>query len=612
MRHLRRLGYILLMGSWWFLSSGVLWAEAGILVVRVEDAKQRLISGMEIGVKGDGGTAVTGGDGKARIPLAKQTKEKGWVVLQIVRSPSGRDFQMVSPWDNRTVVPSFENESENLVVVVVVQRGDRAALESSAVLASLTGQIIKANALETTDKPTVQEVSKAKLAAVAKQYGLTPDDLDQAIGAWGARAKANDPFQMGLAAMYQRNYSKAATLFAESLQKREGTTTQDDVAEAAWFLGLSLFEEGKYPESAAAYQRCLQLRPDDSMVLNNLGVSLLYAGNFAAAEPLDRQALAIDEQTLGPEDARVAMELLNLADLLRAKGDYAGAEPLYRRALAINEKALGPEDMSVAGNLNNLAILLRARGDYPAAESLWRRALTIHEKALGSDHPDVARDLNNLAALLMDEGNYEAAEPLCRRTLAIDEKVLGLDHPDVAKDLSNLASLLEDKGDYAGAELLYRRALAILEKALGPDHPDVGEELGAIAQLLDHRGDHATAEALYMRALAIEERALGPEHPDVATALRTLGKHLWAAGNDTKAEPLLRRALTIDEKSLGPEHPNVANDLNALALVLQDNGDETKAEPLYRRALAIDEEALGANHPTTQEIRKNLTRLTGQ
>src|ERR1700720_3565487 len=89
----------------------------------------------------DGGSSVTGDDGKARIPLAKQTKENSWVSLQILKSPPGRDLVMVSPWDYRSGVPSFENESENFVEVVLVQRGDRAALESGTVLASLAAQL---------------------------------------------------------------------------------------------------------------------------------------------------------------------------------------------------------------------------------------------------------------------------------------------------------------------------------------------------------------------------------------------------------------------------------------------------------------------------------------
>jgi len=240
------------MGACLCVTCGVLWAEAGVLVVHVEDVQQRPIAGVQIGVKGDGGSAVTGDDGKARIRLAQQTKENRWVFLQIVRSPSGKDFVMVSPWEHNTLVPSFENESENFVEVVVVLRGDRQALESGTVLASAVAQINKANAPKAAEKQAPSVDPKAGLVSVAKQYGLAPDDLDRAIRAWGA--KTTDPYNAGLAALYERNYPSASAQLEDSLTQREGklATDRKAVADAAFFLGQSREAEGKYRKSVEA------------------------------------------------------------------------------------------------------------------------------------------------------------------------------------------------------------------------------------------------------------------------------------------------------------------------------------------------------------------------
>src|SRR5208283_2733468 len=265
-------------------------------------------------------------------------------------------------------------------------------------------QINKANAPKSADKQAAQEDPKAILEAVAKQYVLSPDDLDNHIREWGA--KTTDPYEAGLAALYARNYDKATTDLQTSLSQREEKLAADQaadqkaVADAALFLGSSLYEQGKYKESAVAYQRCLQIRPDDAMVLNNTALSLDLAGDYADAEPLIRQALASDEKALGPNHPNVAIRLNNLAVLLYSEGNYAAAEPLYRRALAIDEKALGPDHPDVARDLNNLAALLEAKGDYAGAEPLFRRALPIFEKTLGPDHQYVATTLNDLAQLL--------------------------------------------------------------------------------------------------------------------------------------------------------------------------------------------------------------------
>ena len=117
-------------------------AEAGVLVVSIIDASAHPVANIQIGVEGDGGTAITGDDGRARIPLARDTRANTWVKLQILTSPPGKDYTMVSPWDRQVLVPSFENESQNFVEVVVVQRGDRAALENGTTLKSFAEKII--------------------------------------------------------------------------------------------------------------------------------------------------------------------------------------------------------------------------------------------------------------------------------------------------------------------------------------------------------------------------------------------------------------------------------------------------------------------------------------
>ena len=510
-------------------------AETGFLLVHVEDVQGHPVRGVQIGVKGDGGSDTSDPHGTVRIRLAPQTQAKDWVALQVLHSPPGKDLVLPSPWDSRAVVPSLENKSDNFVDVVV-ETGDRAALANPSALRAFAEKINKANAPKTADKQAAED-PKANLDAVAKQFGLTPDDLDKAIRAWGA--KTTDPYDVGLAALYARNYEAATNSLKDSLKQCEEkfATAQKDVADAAFFLGQSLSERGRYRESAVAYQRCLQIRFDDPMVLNNTAVSLGHAGDDGGAEALFRRALAIEEKALGPEHPDVATILSNLAEPLLNEGDYSGAERLFRRAVAINENALGPDHPAMAGVLNNLAKLLHAKGDYAGAESLFRQSLAIAEKALGPNDPHVAICLNNLGELLQDRGDYAGAEPLYRRALEIKEKALGPDHPSLATSLSNLASLLAQRGDFAAAEPLLWRALAIDEKALGPDHPDVARDLNFLSALFYAKGDYAAAEPLVRQALAVDEKALGPDHPKTRQIKSNLNELLKKMAQTTAAKP---------------------------------------------------------------------------
>ena len=106
--------------------------------------------------------------------------------------------------------------------------------------------------------------------------------------------------------------------------------------------------------------------------------------------------------------------LNNLAGLLQATNRHAEAEPLIRRALAIDEESFGPDHPNVANRLNNLAGLLQETNRLAEAEPLMRRALAIDEKSFGPDHPNVGTCLNNLAGLLRATKRLGEAEPLYR------------------------------------------------------------------------------------------------------------------------------------------------------------------------------------------------------
>jgi tetratricopeptide (TPR) repeat protein len=512
------------------IAAAPLIAEQGVLVLHINDLHDHPIANVRLRAGDSSISAPTGSRpgqhqnslgnrasadsyGEARIRLAPQTKPGDVILLEIVSFPKDKDLVFISPWEKWVHVPPFENEAKNFIPVILAERGDRACLENSNCIRTAAARISKANAPKSVREPSTGEQREGALAAVAKQFGLKPEEIDHAIRAWGQRTE--DPYDKGLASLYEKRYPEASMELAASFERRKATEAEAraKAADAAFFWGQSLYAQGKYRQSAEAYEEAARRRPDDATLLNNLGLSWDQAGEYAKAEPLYRRALTIDEKMLGPDQTSEARDLNNLAGLLQAKSDYSHAEPLYRRALAIDEKALGLDHPDVATGLNNLAGLLQDKGDYTSAEPLYRRALAIDEKTLGPDHPVVAAGLNNLAGLLKAKGDYTTAEPLYRHALAINEKALGPDHPSVATNLSNLAGLLRTKGDNTAAESLYRHALTIDEKALGPNHLDVARDLNNLAGLLQAKGDERAAEPLFRGALAICEKVLGPDHP---------------------------------------------------------------------------------------------------
>jgi len=100
---------------------------------------------------------------------------------------------------------------------------------------------------------------------------------------------------------------------------------------------------------------------------------------------------------LGKEHPDWVNSLDNLADNYFSQGKYKQAEPLFKQALAIDEKTFGAHHLQVAHSLSNLGELYDSRGMKIEAESYYLRALKIKEKALKPGDPELESFLYKLA-----------------------------------------------------------------------------------------------------------------------------------------------------------------------------------------------------------------------
>jgi tetratricopeptide (TPR) repeat protein len=110
------------------------------------------------------------------------------------------------------------------------------------------------------------------MAEVARQFDLPKEEIIRAIQAWGEKAK--DPFDKAQADFIAKNYAKASAGFAEARRLRKAAREKaiSEEFDACSSHGKSLFAEGKYRESAEAFQAALGLRSDDGATMNNLAV----------------------------------------------------------------------------------------------------------------------------------------------------------------------------------------------------------------------------------------------------------------------------------------------------------------------------------------------------
>jgi tetratricopeptide (TPR) repeat protein len=592
----------LIIGYW------LLYKSEGLLAVHVANPQGQPLTGVVLSATGDSSTGVaTDGAGKTRLRLAPRTKPGDEVTLQVVRAP--QDLVFISPWNQRVRAHSFEKESQNVAEVVLAKRGDRMLLEYPEAAVAMVSKVNTANAARMGMEPLTDEQRRANLAEAAKAFGFSPEEVDRAIRALGQ--KTTDPYQLGLVALYAKDYPEATKQLSASVtERRQGLEqAKGRLADAQGFLGQSFYEQGLYREAVSTYQEAAELRPDDDDLLNKLGIALLDAGEYTKAERSLRRRLEIVEQMPAVDHSKLAQSLNNLAMVYQSQGRYEEAKLLYERAIGIWEKQLGPEHLDLASGLNSLGGLHGLLANYVDAERLGKRSLEIREKQLGPDHLDVAKSLNNLAFLYQAVARYDESKLLFERALGIWEKQPILEHPESTKLLNNLAMVYETQGQSEKAEVLFKRVLEMWEKRLGPEHPDVATGLNNLAMVYQSQGKVAEAESLHKRALGIWENRPELDHPDMARSLNNLGLLYLSLNRNPEAEPLLKRALPMWEKHLGPEHPVVAKSVNNLALVYQAQRRYDEAAPLHNRALAIWEKRLGPEHPDTALGLNNLGKL---
>lgn len=581
--------------------------EEGYLDLYITDVTSKSIPNVMITCQEGCSTTMSDSRGKARLKLPPQIRSDDWVTLQIVNRSGGQQWVLISPWDYRLNLPSFANKPNNTSFITIARKGDRQILSSGKAVEIITARILYR--LRTTlEKEISDEARRLVLKEQAEAVGLTPSDVDNAIREWGK--SAHDPFQQGLAALYEKNFPKAEELLTMSykISKEEKEKTDAKFADRAFFLGLAKYEQGKFSEAAEKFQEADAIRKGDAETLDSLGASLLKAGRYSEAQAVLEHALGITEKKLGRDHLDTARILNTLAALYDVQGRYAEAEPLYKRALDIIGRTFGDRPYSIAATLNNLAKLYQSHRRYAEAEPLYKRALDIMEKALTKDDPYIPSILSNLASLYDVQGQYSEAEPLYKRALDINERILSKDHPDTAVILNNLGHLYQSRGRYAEAEPLLKRALEIREKVLDKDHPDTAITLNNLALLYHSQNRYDAAEPLYRRALDIMEKALGKDHPYTAGVLNNLGGVYYSQKKYDEAEPLFKRALDIREKVLGKDHPDTAMTISHLAVLYARQGRYAEAEPLLERTLDINERVLSQAHP---QIIRALTNLGG-
>lgn len=353
---------------------------------------------------------------------------------------------------------------------------------------------------------------------------------------------------------YEDAYEDAAAVLRSQLEIRRRHLGDEDAAVATTMnnLGFMLDMAGEYEEAEEMYRGAVEIdrrvlgdaHPGLATELDNLAVFLSYDGRADEAKALNREALAIFER-VGEPSEDFASALSTLAGLYKDEGDYAAAEPPSRRALAMMRRVAGDDSPDTALQLNELGDILARKGDYVGAEQHLREAIDIYKKADDADPCDYGIALNNLATAYHDQDNLAAAEPLYSE--AIEMARACEDDEEIALRLNNYADLLHDQRKYDQSEPMYRESLAMHRALFGDAHPRVATVLTMLARDLRDQGRTDEAEPIYQEALAMYRDFLGDAHPHIAMCLYSYSRCLEQEGDFDAALPLLEEAASVFE-----------------------------------------------------------------
>jgi tetratricopeptide (TPR) repeat protein len=193
--------------------------------------------------------------------------------------------------------------------------------------------------------------------------------------------------------------------------------------------------------------------------LNHLGAMYNFLSRLGECEAALREALAIQEPRLDPNDPRLASTLLNLSAVLGSRRQFVKAESLALRAAKLIS-AHDPASAQYGSLLCSLGKLYFRWADEPGQAARRRRrqaemyatqGLEVIRAALGTRHPATASEYGDLALMKAKKRDWRGAAADMERKIAIITSLDLLQHGDKPHDeLHNAAKILYESWQRSG------------------------------------------------------------------------------------------------------------------------------------------------------------------
>jgi tetratricopeptide (TPR) repeat protein len=244
--------------------------------------------------------------------------------------------------------------------------------------------------------PQDTEVRDA-LARLYLETGRIPEALDEVRRALETRPQADHLHRL------MANLLVETGDFEEAVREARRAVGLREWYQNHYTLGYVLYRAGRFPESAAAFRRVTELRPDNAWAFQMLGGALHQAGQANEAEAAYRKAIAAD-----PSAAAGAWT--NLGTLFYETNRLAPAVEAFRHALVL-EPASGLMH-------RNLGDALARQGRAEEARTEWRQGAALSAAVLRVN-PKELSELTNAAVCQAKLGERAAARHTVETALQV-------------------------------------------------------------------------------------------------------------------------------------------------------------------------------------------------
>jgi tetratricopeptide (TPR) repeat protein len=206
-------------------------------------------------------------------------------------------------------------------------------------------------------------------------------------------------------------------------------TNKNLTIEEAFNLAVKNHQEGKADIAQELYNQVLEIDPNHSRALNNLGIILQDLGEHQKAKDCYEKAIEINPNY---KDAHH-----NLGNIFQKLGELQKTKECYEKAISI--------DPNYANSHNNLGVILQKLGELQKAKDCFEKAIEIN--------PNNANSHNNLGIIFKESGVHQKAKGCFEKAIKIN--------PNYAEAYNNLGVIFQELGEFQKEKDCFEKAIEI-------------------------------------------------------------------------------------------------------------------------------------------------------